>query len=293
MQCANNLKQIGLAIHGYHATHGGIPYASEAWNPDLPGGTWQAFILPHLEQQGLYDRFHFDVPMKDPLNAQAVTTVVSAYVCPTDPLSAHPILTDRQSRDNPNPALGTWYSGSIGPTDMAQGNMPQFCGQPKTGRPARSPIAHRAGATIVQPCRQLDRPVWPVSQIIRFSDVCDGLTNTIMGGETLPGDCSWMGAFNPNLSISGTSIPLNVMESDNGSGLNWYRVCGFKSLHPGGTNFVMGDGSVHFLSQSIDFRTFNALGTAPRRNSGNSRMIPSIHEQSTAHPRHPPTHSRP
>ena len=46
---------------------------------------------------------------------------------------------------------------------------------------------------------------------------------------------------------------------------NWYRVCGFKSLHPGGANFVMGDASVHFVSQTIDYRLYNYLGTRAGR----------------------------
>ncbi|MFH1265042.1 MAG: H-X9-DG-CTERM domain-containing protein, partial [Planctomycetota bacterium] len=41
----------------------------------------------------------------------------------------------------------------------------------------------------------------------------------------------------------------------------WFRTCGFKSLHPGGANFLMGDGSVHFFSESIDYRLINGLGT--------------------------------
>ena len=45
------------------------------------------------------------------------------------------------------------------------------------------------------------------------------------------------------------------------SGGQWWRTCGFKSRHPGGANFVTGDGSVHFLSESIDYRLFNELGT--------------------------------
>ena len=51
------------------------------------------------------------------------------------------------------------------------------------------------------------------------------------------------------------------MESDEGQDGRWFRTCGFKSRHPGGANFVMGDGSVQFLSESVDYRLFNALGS--------------------------------
>ncbi|MEK6238411.1 MAG: DUF1559 domain-containing protein, partial [Planctomycetales bacterium] len=93
----------------------------------------------------------------------------------------------------------------------------------------------------------------------KFSDVQDGLSNTFMVGETIPGHCTFMGVYSQNFPVSGTSIPLNIMESAKGS--NWYRTCGFKSHHYGGANFVMGDGSTHFVLDSIDYRLYNQLGT--------------------------------
>jgi len=53
--------------------------------------------------------------------------------------------------------------------------------------------------------------------------------------------------------------------------VNWYRVCGFKSRHPGGTNFLLGDGSVRFFSATIDYRLFNNLGT---RAGGEAVSVP-------------------
>jgi prepilin-type processing-associated H-X9-DG protein len=67
------------------------------------------------------------------------------------------------------------------------------------------------------------------------------------------------------------SIPLNTMESDNGASVNWYRTSGFKSLHSGRANVVMCDGSLHFLSQSIDFALDFHLGS---RKGGEMAQIP-------------------
>ncbi len=100
--------------------------------------------------------------------------------------------------------------------------------------------------------------------VIRLTDVKDGLTNTFMAGETLPGHSIHNVAFGGNFPMAGTSIPMNVMEGEGGTDHTTsphYRVQGFKSLHPSGANMMMGDGSVHFVSETIDYQLYNELGT--------------------------------
>ena len=84
-----------------------------------------------------------------------------------------------------------------------------------------------------------------------------------MAGETLPAHNVFNGFFVLNFPLASHSVPINVFESDNGAPvlLDWVRTAGYKSLHPGGANFVMGDGSVAFYEASIDHRIFAALGT--------------------------------
>jgi len=97
---------------------------------------------------------------------------------------------------------------------------------------------------------------WPRS--IKFSEVHDGLSNTLLVGETIPDHCCFNGAYVNNFSVTSTAIVLNLFVQDDG---NYPVVCGFKSMHPGGAHFVMGDGSVHFISESIDYRLYNELGS--------------------------------
>jgi len=61
------------------------------------------------------------------------------------------------------------------------------------------------------------------------------------------------------------------MESDNGQRQNWWRTSGYKSKHPGGCNLLMADGSVHFVSENIDFQVYNYLGT---RSGGEVAKLP-------------------
>src|SRR5438046_761770 len=83
-QCANNLKQLGLACHNYHAANGTLPpgYAATANYPDTaPGWGWAAFLLPYLEQDALYRRIDF----RQPVQSQAVIqNMVKGFICPSD-----------------------------------------------------------------------------------------------------------------------------------------------------------------------------------------------------------------
>ncbi len=101
---------------------------------------------------------------------------------------------------------------------------------------------------------------------IKLRQVTDGLSKTVMAGETIPSHYVWNGAFCPNFPVSGMTVPINTMEQDNQKHgghtlILWAITSGFKSYHPGGANFVMGDGSVHFFSEGIDHQTYAALGT--------------------------------
>lgn len=158
--------------------------------------------------------------------------------------------------------MGLWYTGSMGPTrpdscpfcaDQTPSPENWCCQGWNLGTGAGGGYARGSSVGMFGRYR---RPV------VRFEHVTDGLSNTFMVGETLPRQCSFFSAFSVNFNISPTNIPLNTLLSNEENPLsNWARVCGFKSRHPGGANFVMGDGSVHFISETIDFRLYNELGT--------------------------------
>ena len=107
---------------------------------------------------------------------------------------------------------------------------------------------------------------------VSLSAMADGTSNTIMIGEMLPLDhdhSTWAGswaAFNGGGVHHGTLPPINTKTNkpdcnDPGNTrVNWNVSWGFKSNHSGGANFVFGDGSVRFLQQNIDHRTYQLLG---------------------------------
>jgi prepilin-type N-terminal cleavage/methylation domain-containing protein len=258
-QCQNNLKQIALAIHGFEAIHKKFPHGTGVCCTPT-GPNWAVDIMPHAEQGNLVKVLDLNIAqgLRNPVNAQAVQQVVPLFICPSDPDSATPIMT-RFAAHNASPAHALWYPASMGPTHMDQcpfcpsgtPDPTNFCcqgwnfgTQAGGGFPAGT-FSGMFGRTTVT--------------TVRVANVTDGLSNTFMVGETLPKGCTFMGLFSQNFPLSGTSIPLNHMET--AVDTNWFRTCGFKSLHAGGANFAMGDASVHFVSAAIDYRIYNELGT--------------------------------
>src|SRR6056297_544562 len=87
--CKNNLKQLGLALHNYHDTHGMFPIN---WGTGYDGTTnptssvqfsWMTYILPYIEESALYDTINFNEALDDPNNNAAASTVIDTYLCPS------------------------------------------------------------------------------------------------------------------------------------------------------------------------------------------------------------------
>jgi len=268
-QCTNNLKQIGLGLHNYHGAHNVLPYGS-GWPLTNRGGTWGSFILPFIEQKPLYDLFDFNQAISDPVNLPAVTEPVSTYLCPADPQSADPVLTGRWNDGawNPDTCVALSYPMSMGPTH------PDGC--PFCPDPNPSPTNYccqgwnwgSSGPGAPNFVGIFGR--YPKG--IRIEDIRDGTSNTIMGGETLPAHYIWNGAFLHNFTVASTSIPINTMDTDGGERRDWWRTSGYKSLHAGGANMLLGDASVRFFPESIDYRLYNELGT---RAGGEVAQLPN------------------
>lgn len=280
-QCVNHLKQIGLALHNFHDSNARLPFATSypyisPQDPTAPAATrgrvtmWTAEILPYMELQSHYDQFDFTVSMWRAPNTIAAKIRVDGFICPSDPESGTPILNNRGDanpgaggpRINPPEVMGLWYPVSIGPTEP---NGCDFCVDPSICCQGHSfgsrPDPASSTAAVWQ-----DSSVGMFSRFPRgykFSQISDGLSNTVMVGETLPGHNVFNGAFNLNFPLASMSVPLNKMLDDEGtwSGTLWPYTGGFKSVHPGGANFCMGDASVQFVQESVDERVYVALGT--------------------------------
>ena len=261
--CANHLRQIGLALHAYHDANGRLPYAvSTCCSP--AGEIWTTMIMPYIEEQSLHDRLDFSVQFSHAHNRELVTQIVPTFICPSGVRAGNPIFEDRH-RHNVQRALGLWYAVSMGPThdgnrvsdacvycpDRATGPSNWCCQGFNCGTFAGG--GYPAGSSV----GMFGRYFLPR---VSFKTVSDGLSHTLMVGETLPSECIFISAYATNFTTFRTGIPINTRVTDS-ERFDWRRACGFKSLHTGGAQFVLGDAGVRFISDAIDFRLFNELGT--------------------------------
>jgi len=255
-QCSNNLKQIGIGMLAYHNVYQKFPPGS-FWGGAY--ANWRGSILirllPHIEQKALYDEFDFNVQVDNQTMGNSSKpiggNIVSTYVCPSDTNSE--LLNGRAIHN---------YAASKGPTrhiDSPYCPCPEWQSWNNYGL---APYGNRndyAGPF----CRM------GVSTAIR--DCRDGVSNTIYFGEVRR-DCSahiqqgWAQSNNGNGLVS-TLIPINYDSCSSNTSdpgcqrtANWNTELGFKSQHAGGAQFLFGDGSVHFLTESIDHWTYQYLG---------------------------------
>ena len=121
-KCVNNLKNIAIGLQNYASARGKLPGGtyydpSGVFTPPLQH-TWAAAIFPYIEEDSLFASFNTKVPIYSPANKTAAETPISIYICPSDPLSTTPLLTNRAWANiiNPASAPGLWYVACSGPT---------------------------------------------------------------------------------------------------------------------------------------------------------------------------------
>jgi prepilin-type N-terminal cleavage/methylation domain-containing protein len=273
-KCSNNLKQLGLALHNYEDTHKRLPFGTPGCcTPN--GSNWAVSIFPHIELGNLQDKLDLNGNFKTtPQNATVIgqVTKLPAFICPSDPAAVKPVM--ERYPHNITPAHALWYAASMGPTHMDQ--CP-YCSNPTPSAGNFCCQGWNFGTTAGGGFQagEFFGMFGRYASAIRLGEVTDGLSNTLMVGETIPSHCMFMGVFSQNFPTSGTSIPLGTMVDRGvgkpGAGTEWFRSCGYKSFHRGGSNFALGDGSIRLLTNHIDYKLYNELGS---RAGGEAVSVP-------------------
>ena len=254
MQCSNNLKQLGLAMHNYHDSNKAFPPAVTGYGYRT---TWFPRVLPYMEMTAVADQVDWSVnsPIwnrSDPLNT-TMQTHFAAMMCPSDP---------NAGKKAPRGGYGN-YMGNFGtvrfyhPNHVVQGISPDGDG------------------------------IFYANAFTRIAEITDGTSNTLLMGEILispqigttkssstyePRGCIWDadsggGIFSaraePNTGTpdmfaycktgtSGSYWEKNTPCRSPAGGSNIARHIAARSQHPGGVQVVLADGSSRFISESID-----------------------------------------
>src|SRR5262249_37793610 len=251
-QCANNLKQIGLACHGYHDAQQTLPpgyLATSAYvdgaTDTAPGWGWAAFLLPHLEQDNVYRLLNLGQPLQ---SSPAIQTVLKVYLCPSDMPPQSAFTVSDATKTTVCTAAPSSYAATVG-SDA-------------------SDVADETGLG-----------VFYRNSRTKLTDIKDGTSHTVMVGDRAWNDSQgiWAGApsgavlrpgtLNPWQSATAPAPCLTLAHN------NWINIKtdadggldDFSSYHTGGVNVVFADGSVHFIQSitvdGLQRQAFWALGT--------------------------------
>ena len=273
-QCTNNLKQMGLAVHGFHDARGGIvpsQLLGAGW------ACWNAFILPYMELGALFDSADVELPWYR-MPAGPVSAQVAAYYCPSRARSVHlsigwnaryggyrpggGALSDYAMNGgdgeilDENGQLGFWW-GNNTPNGDGKSNGVAYLIPPGTTSHSGHPEYRLKG--------------WKIS--LSFKNIADGTTHTMLIGEKfvhpdhqgtmLWGDHTWWSddEHSSTVRLAGDRFPL-AQSDDDETVFQDYVNMPFGSPHPSGVcQFAMCDGSVQALTPNINTRVQGLMAT--------------------------------
>jgi type II secretory pathway pseudopilin PulG len=296
MQCGNNLKQIGVALHTYHDTHKVFPPAllgSGRWNvtdPNLPATnpphrvtnlTGWVMLLPFMEQEPLWQRFVFDAPSStsNPYNKPYINGIATSDW-------VHP-LTGKSNKQIYGSKLEIMTCPSDTFPAQIRTYLPNTTDFYEANDVARSNYLFATGSYTDYNARWKDtttyhRGLFGNDSVGSLAECVDGTSNTIMVGESKQGHRGktsvhygpYWGAgvhtcchgYTPYDVTNTTTITGNVgtITITNGKrfapnfnyvmdSLKRQYAWQFGSYHPGGTQFVLGDGAVKMIPDSVDY----------------------------------------
>lgn len=258
--CKNNLKQIGLALHNYHDVFTSFPINLYGGYGDTAGvgGTtqnskswgWLVSLLPYLDQAPLYNSC--DPGNNTILGSGHLDTIVSVFLCPSDPAPA--VITESNGYTTGGlPVARTDYKGVMG-SDWQWGAYSNNV----VTTPGGDSFANNNGLFFTLSYRKYRK----------MSNISDGTSNTTVVGESIANEAfaadsngpgwSWMNAAECTATCA---VPINTYDLKSPISFPWDVRYSFSSPHVGGAHFLLADGAVRFLSENIDLALYRDLSS--------------------------------
>ncbi len=251
MSCSNNMKQTGLALHIYHDTFLRLPSGWRGYNeltgrPDwegAPGWGWAAAILPYVEQANVSENLiHFGHEIADHINEEARVMPLPVFRCPSD--IGDPTFMLKEEGHHPHQG----HHHEL-PMEMATANYVGVFGTEDMHEICEHGDCRGDGTFFL-------------NRGVRLADISDGLSQTFVVGERSSklAKSTWVGVV--GCAEHGPARVVGVGEHPpNSEDYPEQYFHNFSSLHPSGTHFLMADGSVRLILESIDVRVYRTLCT--------------------------------
>lgn len=298
MSCTNNMKQIGIAMHNYHDTYKKFPEGgvSGAAVSAMPNTSYYvsayASILPFIEQQALQSVYDFNEPWQDQ-DPLVPPVVISAYVCPSASIT-NPFNDTEFEQLAAAAGYNITGNGSAVTYLLNKGAHRIWCRRGAVSNTVAG-VFELGGGSSFRDIRDGTSNTMMVGEgpVGDDMEVCQGQGCNGSVVSPMPARICWIvphphasyiPILTPHISIFGSTLdPMNkefVTESFADGVSSWTdcttpagtdAVTNFGSSHPGGANFMFCDGSVHFLSETIDMATYRGLST---RAGGEAVNIP-------------------
>ncbi len=263
MQCANNLKNIGVGLHNYHSTYSCFPAGMIVHGYYQWGFAWSAMILPFMEQEMVeakidYKQLYYKPPNwihNDGRHDDPVEILMSVFICPSDPKGREYVEV---GNGLPNDDFApTNYTGVADSVDYT-------------------------GSGMYKDPREDCNGIFFANKTVGIRQITDGSSNTLCVGEVTGcggqanGQPAYFGHFICTHNLQDTRDGINsyltlpggrddkrnpINDTPTNRHFRLFDEIGFSSYHPGGAQFSLCDGSAHFIEETIDHRILSAMTT--------------------------------
>ena len=265
-QCTNHLKQIGLALQNYHSTFKVFPVARNPW-PMVHSAVSR--LLPYCEEANVQNLVDYKTPLTSVANIAASKFPIAMFVCPSDPAAGKVAgMDDAGCNYVANNGSGTVAYGLIGSgdglfTQMNLGFHSLLDGSSKTAAFSESLLGRGTPSTPPDPRLDVLELSGGIDTTPSACDAGSGTWSGKRGGK-------WIDGHYGNTLYNHFYTP-NPKNWDCGNGSHNKGLSTARSHHPGGVNLLLCDGSVQFISDSVELAIWRALST---REAGEAFTMP-------------------